>query len=106
MRIAIGLLVILGAACGGGGDDGDEVATAATPCIRLRDHVVELRLQTAHGTPQQLNDMREAFNRALGPEFFTSCEKNLSSAEIDCSLQASDQAALKRCAPARKDGQP
>jgi len=86
------------AACGG--DDEGTAIARRTPCIELRDHVVDLRMRTASGAPQELADLRAAFGRALGPNFESSCEANLSSDQIECSLRADDLNAMSACAGA------
>lgn len=100
MRMAWTSLVVgiaaVAAACGGDDDEADVVRR--TPCMELREHVVDLRMRTTSGTPQEMADLRAAFSRALGPSFESSCEANLSSDQVECSLRADDLNAMSACA--------
>ena len=100
MRAAWSVLIAGLVACGGPSDDNTE--RVASPCTQLREHLVDLRVSTARGTPTQLADHRAAMERALGDGFVTSCEKNLDATQIDCSLRASDLNAASACATQRQ----
>ena len=94
MRIAFLLLVL--AACGA--EDASTEERAASPCEQLRDHLVDLRVGNATGTPDQLAQHRAAMTRALGADFIESCEENLDATQIACSTSATDLAAVSACA--------
>src|SRR4051812_9401958 len=78
-------------------DDSTEIDRAAVPCAQLRDHLVNLRLATAAGTPDELAQHRAAMEHALGDGFVASCERNLNASQIACSLQAPDLISASAC---------
>jgi hypothetical protein len=98
MRTAFLLLAL--AACGANdvADDVSKDERVASPCEQLRDHLVDLRVADATGTPAQLAQHRAAMTRALGDDFVASCEDNLDSQQIACSTAATDLAAVSACA--------
>jgi hypothetical protein len=71
-------------------------------CERLRDHVVELRLNGvttagAQGDPTRIMTAhRRALKHALGDGFIASCE-GLSREQVECGIAASTHAALLAC---------
>ena len=74
-----------------------------TKCERLRDHVVDLRLEQnagakdSLGQPIDLAPHRAALKQALGGEFVASCEKTLTPKQLECALAAKDSAAASAC---------
>jgi len=68
-------------------------------CERLRNHVIDLRLQeTKVLTPAELAQHRAAMTQALGDSFISSCEKSMSLEQINCAMRASDlHAATNEC---------
>ncbi len=91
------LLVLVIAVAGCNADDVGAAEPAARPCAQLRDHVVDLRLVSAHGAPKDLATHREAMQRALGDDFVSSCEKSMSASQIECGTAAGDLAAVSAC---------
>ena len=89
------LVMVMVAGCNG--DDGGESERTARPCEQLRDHLVELRLAGARGTPTELAAHREAMQRALGDDFTATCEKTMTTPQIACAASAGDLAAVSEC---------
>jgi hypothetical protein len=96
VRIAASFLLVTLAACSA--DETSEEERTASPCEQLRDHLVELRLEGATGTPDELAQHRAAMTRALGDDFVVSCEDSLDATQIACSTSATDLAAVSACA--------
>lgn len=90
MRI---VLLALVASCGG--DDDAESSTHKTPCERLRDHLIDLRLADAKGVDQAAH--RDAMKQSMGTDFLESCAK-LDSSQVDCALDAPDTMSASACA--------
>lgn len=66
-------------------------------CLRLRDHLVELRLGSVRNQPDvDVAAHRAAMTSALGDRFVDSCMQ-LTSAEVKCSLAATDVQAAVAC---------
>lgn len=96
MRMSIVLFALalaLVASCGG--DDDPESSGRDTPCERLRDHLIDLRLADAKHVDQAAH--RDAMKQAMGGDFLASCAK-LDRAEIDCALDAPDTTTASACA--------
>ncbi len=92
MRMSLVLLALV-ASCGG--DDDPELSPRETPCERLRDHLIDLRLADAKHVDQAAH--RDAMTQAMGGDFLASCEK-LDSSEIECVLDAPDTTSATACA--------
>lgn len=87
-------MVVVAVALAGCSAD-DEVPVAENPCERLREHMIDLRLE---GTPPaDLASHRDVMRRALGDEFLTNCAASLSAAQIRCALDARDSASAVTC---------
>jgi hypothetical protein len=97
MKSCIVFLSLVLAACGADDASSEEERTAS-PCEQLRDHLVDLRVGTATGTPDELVQHHAAMTRALGDDFVTSCEDDLDAAQIACATSATDLAAVSACA--------
>jgi len=73
-------------------------------CTRMRDHMVDLRttgfdsVRTSDGKPIDLSAHREALLNAMGPSFVDNCVARMSDDELNCSKNATDITALRRCA--------
>ena len=65
-------------------------------CMQLRDRIVELRLAGV-GSAVDVKAHRVAMRDALGERFIESCEQ-LTTAQLECSLRASDLGAATVCA--------
>jgi len=88
-------LVLLALIASCGGDDDRDPPTQETPCERLRDHLIELRLADARRIDRAAH--RDAMKQAMGDDFLASCAK-LDRAEIDCALDARDAITASACA--------
>jgi len=95
LTCAFSLLLVVSASCNG--DEAEDVELAARPCTRLRDHLVDLRLEGVHGAAADLATHREAMRQALGDDFVAACEASMSVAAISCAATASDLAAASAC---------
>jgi hypothetical protein len=100
MRIAflLSALALARALAACGTEETSDEERTLSPCEQLREHLVELRVSGATGTPDELAQHRAAMTRALGDDFVASCEDNLDSTQIACSTAATDLAALSACA--------
>lgn len=87
------LLLALVASCGG--DDDPESSTNETPCERLRDHLIDLRLADAKHVDQAAH--RDAMKQSMGADFLESCAK-LDSSQVNCVLDAPDTTSASACA--------
>ena len=73
----------------------DEVPAEGHPCERLREHMIDLRIE---GTPAaEQAGHREVMRRALGDAFLETCATTMSPAQIRCALDARDSAAAASC---------
>lgn len=88
-------LVVLALIASCGGDDDADAVARETPCERLRDHLIDLRLADAKHVDQAAH--RDAMKQAMGGDFLASCAK-LDRAEIDCALDAPDATTASACA--------
>jgi hypothetical protein len=89
------LLLTLAVGCGGGDDGGAH----ATPCERMRDHLVDLRLASVD---EDREAHRDVMRRALGAEFIDSCQRSMSDVQVTCILDADDSAEAAACIPETK----
>jgi len=88
-------LVVLALIASCGGDDEPQGISRETPCERLREHLIDLRLADAKNVDHAAH--REAMTQALGADFLASCQQ-LGDAEITCALDAPDAATASSCA--------
>lgn len=81
--------------CGGGRDEGARTEA----CERMRDHLVELRLDGNRTVPDaDLQQHRAALVAALGPQFIGNCVQQTSDEELDCLSAAANSEAARACA--------
>ena len=112
--VLAGLLSLLLVACSGGGDADDEreLNDVEKRCLRMRDHLIDIRLQTAaaesggsaidvaHASTIAAQH-RGALIAAFGEDFPRRCASSMSVSEIDCVLAAGDSEAVSACHPQR-----
>jgi hypothetical protein len=67
-------------------------------CERLRDHVIDLRLQSVTADREQ---HRAALTTSLGDAFVTECASATSDMHLRCALAANDEESLAACARPR-----
>lgn len=85
--------VLIASACSS--SDSDDVDRKR--CLRLRDHLVELRLGRIGNQPDvDVAAHRAAMTSALGERFVDRCQQ-LTSTEVKCSLAADDLQAAVAC---------
>jgi hypothetical protein len=89
MYVRVVLLLLM--ACSATDEDSRRVK-----CERVRDHLVELRLQTA-SPGVDVSGHRSAMKQALGHTFVDRCEQDLSAAQVTCVLRARDHFAASAC---------
>ena len=92
MRMSLVLLALV-ASCGG--EDEPESSPRETPCERMRDHLIDLRLADAQHVDHAAH--RDAMKQAMGGAFLASCAK-LERSQIDCVLDAPDTTSATACA--------
>lgn len=90
MRTLVFALVL---AAGCSSDDGEEILTVS-PCERLREHLIDLRLADAMNVDKDAH--REAFRTALGADFLASCSK-LDEDAVTCAISAADAHTAAAC---------
>ena len=86
----VALLVVLGFGCATSGDE----APSNASCTRVREHVVDLRV--ADLPVEDRATHRAALLEAQDESFRTRC-RELSNSQLDCALEARDQASLVSC---------
>jgi hypothetical protein len=64
-------------------------------CTKLRDHLVDLRLQDATGVDRAAH--RQAMKQALGDNFIASCTDRMTASQLTCGLVAKDLGAATSC---------
>ncbi len=72
----------------------DSGRVSPTDCARLRDHLVDLRMQSVTADHDQ---HRAALRAALGASFLTSCVELTTEVQLRCALRARDAEALGAC---------
>lgn len=101
------ILVLLLVGCSSG-DDGSQADDLARRCVRMRDHLIELRLDTVENQATQKDarptadiraQHRAALQTALGDDFAERCGRTMSIAQIDCVTDAPDREAADACTP-------
>ncbi len=88
------LIAVMVVGCGG--DDSTDVE-ATRPCDQLLEHMIDLSESGAHSTPKDLAAHRAAMRQAIGPRFLASCEKDMSSDQIECATKAGDLSSATAC---------
>ena len=63
-------------------------------CEQLRDHIVELRMQSVTADREE---HRKAIRSAFGEDFIESCIESTPSNEIQCALASNDGDSLRAC---------
>jgi hypothetical protein len=66
----------------------------ARQCGRLRDHLVELRLE---GTKVDVEAHRAAIKGALGDRFVEQCTAEMTTTQVSCALAATDSSHALEC---------
>ena len=90
------LLLLLGStACA------DEGPVPPTPCERLREHLIDLRMSYTRGV--DVDKHKVALRQAMGPSFLASCKKDMTASQIGCALAATDSNAITQCVTAKKE---
>lgn len=87
------LILVLALGCSGD-DEVDEEIAKATPCERLREHLIDIRLVGETHVDQAAH--RTAMRQALGNEFLDGCSK-LGPAQVTCATDAPDTPAAVAC---------
>jgi hypothetical protein len=88
---SIGIVVVFAFSCS---SDDDAETTRRSRCLRLRDHVIELRLVTQTNAREK---HRAAMRDALGEEFVSHCESEITSDRLNCMLSAKDHDTVSKC---------
>jgi len=88
--------IVLAFAIGCGSEDTDEIAdpARATPCERLREHLVDLRLAGVESIDREAH--REAHIVAMGNDFLAACA-TLPQSAVACATEATDSASAAAC---------
>ena len=68
---------------------------AEDSCVQLRDHLVELRLESVSGI-DNIAEHREAMRGALGVSFIERC-RAMPNRELKCALAATDSESVAAC---------
>ncbi len=89
---ALGLLLVL-VACGGSTEP--DASPSRKSCVRLRDHVIDVRLSSAAGIDREAH--RKALEQSLGDEFLRTCKDTLTTSQVRCALDTRDPDAISRC---------
>lgn len=97
--MVVGLVV---AACGAGDGDG-ATETPREQCLRLRDHLVDVQLQSVTADRDQ---HQAALRAALDVAFVADCVERMDDEARACRLAASDAASLVACDVAAAGSQP
>lgn len=89
------LLSLLLVAC-----SSEDERSEGTPCERMRDHIVNLRLADVTGIDRTAH--REKLRRALGSSFVANCKESMTDEQVTCVLNALDSGAATACVAAVK----
>lgn len=84
--------LVIAAGCRGA-EDGE-----TTPCQRLRDHLIDLRLNETNSNKVDHGAHRKAMKRSLGDNFLRGCEQTITTTKLRCALDATDSTAATACA--------
>ena len=74
--------------------ESDSDAVSRRDCERMRDHLVELRMQSVTADQDQ---HRIAIRSALDESFVSACVENTTESQLHCALTAKDTDALAAC---------
>jgi hypothetical protein len=85
-------IIALSSAVGCASEDSSEAL--ARECGRLREHMIDLRLE---GTHVDVAAHRKAISNALGEGFVDQCAAQLTRVQVHCALAASDSNAAMDC---------
>lgn len=85
-------LVSLG--CGRGGAEAADVRRSGRDCEQLRQHLVELRLQSV---TLDRDSHRAVIEASLGETFISTCVETMPRKQVRCGRAAKDAAALAAC---------
>ena len=102
MWMRAGLLLLLTAWTACGTDEDDVAPLPETPCERLRDHLVELRMADVTGV--DVEPHKQAMRQAMGPSFLASCARDLTPSQIRCATVAVDSNAASACVTSSAKG--
>ena len=98
MCAAIFFVACATAACGGAEPESE---VRARQCEQVREHLVDLRLETASGlTPQEVKQHRSALRASLDDGFLARCAETLTESQLSCIVDAKDAAAASACSRA------
>jgi len=89
-EVLLGLLLVVGC----GTEEEDSAPQPITRCERLREHLVDLRLEGVESIDREAH--RKAHIAAMGSEFLAACG-TLQESTITCALEASDGASAAAC---------
>jgi hypothetical protein len=75
--------------------DEDMVESPKRRCAALRDHLIDLRVESANGVVD-VKSHREALHQALGEDFVSRCSERPVD-EIKCAMAAKDTSSVAAC---------
>ncbi len=90
-------ILLVCALCSCGGGEEDEAKSRSQQCEQLRDHLVDLRLEIAKGSANELEQHRAAMKQVMGDQFIEACTTNTTDAQAACVLGAKDSQAAGEC---------
>jgi hypothetical protein len=106
----VGIFALVLLALGCDGEDESEAETVAKQCVRVRDHLIKLRLETVAAQPvaaqakrspkveQSIREQhRAALASSLGEDFADRCAQTMTATQIDCVLDSRDSDAAGAC---------
>ncbi len=99
--VAVGVVAGLAVAACGAGDGDGATETPRERCLRLRDHLVDVQLQSVTADRDQ---HQAALRAALDVAFVAECVERMDDEARDCRLAAADAAALVACDVAAAGG--
>jgi hypothetical protein len=100
-------LLIVTAACSSAPSPDEQASAALRDCIKLRQHVVDVRLADVAGLDDVARKaQQQAMLQALGPAsadvadgYVAQCQKSMTSKQVACMLNAENTTAISACAP-------
>jgi hypothetical protein len=88
--------LLIGIVVAAGCTSSDEDAQASNElCTQLRSHIIEVRLTGMSDVDIEAH--RAAFERSLGDDFVTACEKTYSIRQVKCALATPESDAVEAC---------